>query len=372
MNTAAQLNFFPNPQDNLLQALREYQTKGIPHTAYNRFTRSLAIAYKSTTPGATIVGACADAPILDEVIAGFLREVRKFETANFQPISGVSPVQLSAPGGNSFRRVESELFDRYFKGLNSMPFGHRGQTAQFLDFNLGETYRVRTPLGQLVAQLRAKSPSLVIIRNADKLKWPGASCEEIRAAWKLIIDIARQSGVPHMLFTPIASAHDALRDDTLLGSVHLEVLRPYSSSRAGDKAAFHGILNDYNQRLPWSDSDSLMKRADDIDSAIAGDVAGLRLWLIRALKRALSDEQAVFMEWEYFRQTMPNEAQRLKAREERVAANSLLGLNVAPPKAAEPKKEPTEHTDGSSKPPRKRTPGTRKPGRDQLHQMAIA
>lgn len=370
MNTAAQLNFFPNPQDNLLQALREYQTKGIPHAAYNRFTRSLAIAFKSTTPGATIVGACADAPILDEVIAGFLREVRKFETANFQPASAMSPIQLSAPGGNSFRRVESELLDRYFKGLNSMPFGHRGQTAQFLDFNLGETYRVRTPLGQLVALLRAKSPPLVIVRNADKLKWPGASAEEIRAAWKLLIDIARQSGVPHMLFSPIAPAHDALRDDALLSSVHLEVLRPYSGARAGDKAAFHGILNDYNRRLPWSDDDSLAKHAEEIESAIAGDVASLRLWLIRALKRALSDEHAVHMEWEFFRQTMPNEAQRAKAREERTAANYLLGFSAVPAKTGEPKA--TEPPKGGAKPPRKLTPGTRKPVRDQLHHMAIA
>ena len=84
MNSFAQQTFFPNPQDSLLKALREFQHKGVPHAHYNRFIRSLAIAFKSATPGATIVAACADAPILDQVIAGFQREVRKFESANFQ------------------------------------------------------------------------------------------------------------------------------------------------------------------------------------------------------------------------------------------------------------------------------------------------
>ena len=174
-----------------------------------------------------------------------------------------------------------------------MPFGHRGQTAQFTDYKLGETYRVRTPLGQLATQLRSKNPSLVVVRNTDKLKWPGASEEEVRELWKLIIDLARQSGVPHLLFGPISTVHEVLQDATMLNAVHLETLHPYNLAEPVEQSAFLGILNDYNSCLPWDDNDSLVQHADELDNAIAGDIAGLRQWLIRAVTRALGDEKTI-------------------------------------------------------------------------------
>src|SRR5580698_6637021 len=109
MNVAVQLSFFPSPQDKLQKALHTVQTLGAPHAHYERFVRSLAVAYKSSGAGDIIVGACAGDITVNEVISGFWREAKKFETENHLAHVSVNVVRFGTPSCFTRRQFEEEL-----------------------------------------------------------------------------------------------------------------------------------------------------------------------------------------------------------------------------------------------------------------------
>lgn len=355
MNAAVQLSFLPPAQDELQKALHLYQNSGVRHTFFNKFVRSLAVSFKSVGPGATIVAACPGAPTLDEVIAVFRKEVRRFEDRNHQTPSQFEPVEVSAPSRPTRSLMEVELLDRYAQALQTVRIGHRGQPL-FWDENAG-IQQARTPMGRLIALLRTKNPPVVIIRDAQNLKCPNSSNDEDRAAWRFIIDIARQSGVPHILFAPISTVRTLVDDPELMGEVHLEVLRPYSRSIPSELACFKGTLHDYNLAMPWEEDDSLVERVDDIDLAVAGDVDRLRRWIVRAVNCAFSEEDTARVSWRHFIQTKPLPKQRQLAQNDRRDALELLEPLTPPP---------SETPKGVQNPKGRPKPGNRAPGRDRI------
>lgn len=335
MNAATQLTFLPPAQDELQKALRVFQDSGVPHAHFNQFVRSLAVSFKSAGAGATIVAACPGSPTLDEAIFGFRKEVRRFESRNLQTPSHFEPLEIAAPSRPTRTGMEAELLDRYMHALQTVRIGHRGQ-PQFLDPEFGGLYHMRTAISRLVTMLRSKNPPVVIIRDIQNLRCPNNSNDEDRSAWRLIIDIARQSGVPHIMFGSISAISEMVEDPTLLGEIHLEVLRPYSISEPTELACVKGILHDYNQVMPWEEEDSLVDRTKEIDQAIAGDVDRLRRWIIRAVNCALSEEDTQGVSWRHFEQTMPLARQQVLAEEDRRNALGLLDpisnrITQAPP-----------------------------------------
>jgi hypothetical protein len=252
MSAAVQLSFLPPAQDDLQNALRVYQESGVPHEFFNRFVRSLAVSYKSAGRGATIVAACPGSPTLDEVIIGFRKEVRKFETRNYQSPSQFEPLEVSAPSRPTRRQMEVELLDRYAHALSTVRLGHRGQPHFWDDDDgYGTGYQARTAIGRLVALLRIKNPPVVIIRDAQNLKCPDESNAGTRAAWRLFIDIARQSGAPHIVFAPISNVKVVFDEPELVGEVQLEVLRPYSCAVASELASREPFTTSISQCLGW-------------------------------------------------------------------------------------------------------------------------
>jgi hypothetical protein len=364
MSAAVQLSFLPPAQDDLQKALRVYQESGVPHEFFNRFVRSLAVSFKSAGRGATIVAACPGSPTLDEVIIGFRKEVRRFEARNYQAPSQFEPLEVSTLSRPTRRLMELELLDRYAYALSTVRLGHLGQ-PRFWDDDDGTRYKARTAIGRLVTLLRTKNPPVAIIRDAQNLKCPNESNDETRAAWRLFIDIARQSGVPHIVFAPISNVKVVFDEPELVGEVQLEVLRPYSCVVASELACFKGTLHDFNLAMPWQDNDSLVSRCKEIDQAVAGDVDRLRRWIVRAMNCALSEEETSRILWRHFLQTKPLPKQRELAHEDRRTALSLLEPSAPPPPPAVEESTSAPNTKPALK------PGNRKPGRDRLIEPAI-
>jgi hypothetical protein len=213
--------------------------------------------------------------------------------------------------------------------------------------------------------LRIKNPPVVIIRDAQNLKCPDESNAGTRAAWRLFIDIARQSGAPHIVFAPISNVKVVFDEPELVGEVQLEVLRPYSCAVASELACFKGTLHDFNLAMPWLDNDSLVSRHKEIDQAVAGDVDRLRRWIVRAVNCALGEEETSRISWRHFLQTKPLPQQRELAQADRRTALSLLEPSAPPTPPAIENPESTPSATPALK------PGNRKPGRDHLIEPAI-
>jgi hypothetical protein len=304
MNAAVQLTFFPSPQDKLQKALHTVQVHGAPHAHYLRFVRSLAVAYKSAGAGDIIVGACAGDITVNEVISGFGKETKKFEAESDLVPVPLNIVRFSTPSCFTRRQFEEELICRYHFALDSIPFGHKGQPRFRNEPPVGDVFdqwaglNAKTPVGRLIAQLKMKSPSLVIVNDAENLGWANASTDEVRTAWKLVIDIARQSGIPHLVFAPVTAVNSVMvANDALRTSVCIEVLQPYLyvDRRDPKSATYRQALAYYDGPLPWATKDSLVQHIGEIDERIQGDITRLRRWVLRAVSRALCERETTYI-----------------------------------------------------------------------------
>ncbi len=376
MSAVRQLSFFPELQDDLHKALDLYNASGVEHLFFRHFARRLAVGYKSMKPGACIAAACPSGQTQDELIGKFRKEVQAMDAPHPDAPYSFHPVEISVPIRFTARQMEVELLDRYTQALNSARISHRGK-PRFEEFRLGHYYN-STAIGRLIAFLRTKSPDLVIIRDARNFGTPDASKEEIRAGWRLILDIAKQSGVPHIIFAPVGTVSSVIYDDpAMLSDVEAVVLKPYHRGDGGEIEAFLGVVNDYDAEIPWADKDSLGNHIGEIESAISGDVDRLRQWIVRAISEAIADPETTRITWEHFRTTTPHEKQRLMAFEDRIKA---LGMIEAPGKAkkgasgdgsAESKVETLPDGDGGKKSKKPVRPGRRNPGRDPMMPQAM-
>jgi hypothetical protein len=373
MNAAVQLTFFPSPQDRLQKALHTVQVHGAPHAHYLRFVRSLAVAYKSAGAGDIIVGACAGDITVNEVIIGFGKETKKFEAESDLVHVPLKIVRFNTPSCFTRRQFEEELISRYHGALDSIPFGHKGQPRFRNEQPVGDVFdqlaglNAKTPVGRLVAQLRMKSPSLVIVNDAENLGWANASTDEVRTAWKLVIDIARQSGIPHLVFAPVTAVNSVMvANDALRTSVFIEVLQPYLhvDRRDPKSATYRQALAYFDDPLPWGTKDSLVQHIGEIDERIQGDITRLRRWVLRAVSRALCERETTHITWGHFYQTRPNDCQKRQAVDDKESAIAFRGPLLPEAKTTPPKPEP---------PPPSVKPGTRKAGRDRqrpIHMLA--
>lgn len=376
MSVAVQTSFLPTFQADLRASLGIFQTSGVHHAFFHSFVRSLAVSYKSAAPGATIVAACPGGKTCSEIIANLEFEIREIEKASYQSPSDFRAIEISVPGRFTHRQLESELISRYFHRLYSAPIGHRGQTRwddpEFANFN------ALTQIGRLVCFLRTKKPSLIIIRDAENLRWPGASDDEIRAAWRFIRDIARQSGIPHLICAPVSVVNKFVcKDPTMLAEMQVEVLKPYHKAEGGMWDCFGGVLYDCDQALPWTAGETLTAHIDEIDDAVAGDIDRLRQWVLCALNHALMEPETERISWRHFREKKPQSSQRKLAGEERTLAWSLVDPKdkwaeaelaaktaqvAACPKEARPAEDVVVQMPESKKEPESPTLMPRKPG----------
>jgi hypothetical protein len=326
MSTAVQLSFLPDKQAELLSALQTYQESGVTHLSFVRFVRELAIKFKSAGPGACLVAACPNGQTISEAIASLKDEIRARELQHYGVPSDFRLVEISVPSRVSHRQLELELFDRYRHALNSVRISHRCQ-PQFGDLNLGD-YNARTAMGRLIAFLSTKKPSLVVIRDTENLDFPGASPDDIRAGWRMLMDIASQSRVPHLIFAPPVTVSSVVYDDpVMLGKVTPAILKPYHSGKNGNMECFHGVLNDYNAPMPWEGTDNLGEHLSEIDEAIAGNVDRLQQWIVQALNCALCEPETTRVSWRHFQETKPHANQQRLAHDERKEALAMLELS---------------------------------------------
>lgn len=299
-----------------------------------------------------MVAACPSGQTFDESLICLERKIHEIERQKFGSPSELTVVEVSAPTLSTNRQLEKELFDRYHHALFTVRIKHRSEPRFKLE-NLAD-YNARTTFGQLAAFLEMQSPSLVVIRDAQNFATPRASLEDIRAKWRIIIDIARQSRIPHLIAAPTATVSSVVYDDPeILADLIPAVLEPYHKGDSGNMPAFFGVLNDFNKAMPWETKDSLMAHWEEIDSGIAGDVSRLRDWIVRAVTCALTEPETTRVSWRHFLETKPLSAQRNYAQSERNEALTMLGRTDSWPD----KSEKAAH----SEPPKEK--GNRKPGR---------
>jgi len=367
MSTAVQLSFLPDKQADLFDALQTYQESGVAHLSFERFVRQLAIAFKSAGPGACLVAACPNGQTLDEAIASLSEEIRAREVRQHGVPSDFRLVEVSVPCRFTPRQLELEIFDRYRHALNSVRISHRSN-PHFGDLNLAD-YNARTAIGRLVAFLATKSPSLVVIRDTENLEFPGASEEDIRAGWRILMDIARQSRIPHLIFAPPMTVSSVVYDDpVLLSQVSPAVMKPYHKGKDGNMECFLGALNDFNVPMPWAGKDSLGEHLSEIDDAVAGDVDRLRQWIIRAVNCALCEPETTKISWHHFRETKPHAKQQRRAHDERNKALAMLGRSD---KWTAESAKPADSEGGAVEKLTKTKPGTQKPDRKRLITPAV-
>lgn len=364
MSTAVQLSFFPESQSELYDALQIYKESGVAHLSFQRFVRRLAVTFKSANPGACLVAACPDGQTLDEAIASLSEEIREIEARQYGAPSHFRLVEVSIPSRFTHRQLEAEILDRYRHALNSVRISHRSE-PRFGDNNLAD-YNARTAIGRLIAFLATKNPSLVVIRNTQNLEFPGASPSDIRAGWRMFMDIARQSRVPHLIFAPAETVSSVVyKDPTMLSQVIPSVLKPYHRGKDGNIECFLGALNDFNVPMPWAESDSLCAHLSEIDDAVAGDVDRFRQWVVQALNYALCEPETTGIAWRHFQETKPHPKQRMQAHKERQEALAMLE------RADKWTAEDAKNSSSGVSTAKNQKPGTQKPSRRHLMKPAI-
>jgi hypothetical protein len=135
------------------------------------------------------------------------------------------------------------------------------------------------------------------------------------------MDIARQSGVPHIIFAPVITVSEMIYGDpAMLSEVETVVFKPYHYGDGGEMNSFLGAVNDFNAEIPWGENDSLGAHIKEIDEAISGDVDRLRQWVVRAVSEAIADPETSQISWKHFQETQPHPTQKERAAEERQEA----------------------------------------------------
>ena len=349
-----QLNLFPETQRDLEAAIHTFNRRGVPHKHFVALVHALASAIKSSQPGATFILGCAPDRGFDEFIDATMLEVRRSFPAGSDGQPDFTNMQVRAPGSVSAKQLRVELLDRYRTELQcaSIRYRHR---PQFLS---GDACGIapRTDLGQLVGLLGQKRPSLVIVRDIHNLARPGAPQAEAAAALRVLMDLAAQSGVTHLIGGSVSSALDLLDGHTsLLEAVEAFILRPYDLHDEVQKACFSGTVQDYDRELPWSGKDRLAAKLQYLDNRIHGDPDRLRKWIKRALSHALASG-AEKLAWHHIEQTGPHWGQVVLAKDEFRRVGEFFGHSDAG----------TEHPTVSQKAIVQRKPPRQKERRDHV------
>jgi len=219
----------------------------------------------------------------------------------------------------------------------------------------------RTDVGKLVEFLRYRQPPLVVLRGAHNFALPGAPVTLARACWRLVMDIASESEIPHLICGTIDTVLDVLSDADFHSDSDVFFLRPYNISAVEQKPIFVGVLGDFDEALPWKErNESLVRRIDAIDKCVSGDPERLRRWILRALTTAIA-EGGVLLEWRHFEETQPT------AKQAAAAYNELSRINRDFPCAKVSKiDEPGSRNANKARIPRPK-PGDRRNARDHVN-----
>lgn len=313
MSCCTQLDLFPQAQADLIKSLELIRGSGVCHQHFVQFVSSLVTGFKADCNGATTIVACPDGA-LDQVLEEFTKGVTAFEKRTHRVVSDFSFLELRAPSSLSPTQMKVELLDRYRTSLHSARIGHRTQPRFFGD--QFDRPSARTDVGQLVELLRFKRPPLVVLREAQNLALPGAPVALARANWRLVMDIASQSGIPHFICGNIDTVLEVLSDADFHSATDVFFLRPYNVSVKEQKPIFVGVLNDFDAALPWKDrEESLARRIDAITKSVSGDADRLRRWILRALTEAVAEGSAL-LDWRHFEKTQPTSRQAEAAQNE--------------------------------------------------------
>ena len=314
MSVAVQLNMFPEAQDDLQAAVDTFSNQGVKHEHFSHFIDELVTSFKSCRAGSTIVAACPGGQATDEVLGEFAERVRSFEIRTHRGPSNFGFLRINAPSGLSAQRVNRELIDRYRTALHQARICHRTKPRYSEDCPAMDL--PKTEIGQLVDFVLYKNPQMIVVTDADKLARDCAPPAEVRAAFRVVMDIASQSGVTHMICCSTYTLLKLLEDAEFVSAIEPHILRPYDYSDARQKSVFAGVLADYDEFLPWSGDDALSKKHKSIDEVVAGDPERVRRWILKALNGAMTANQTR-LDWSNFEATMPRPAQVSLAQEER-------------------------------------------------------
>jgi hypothetical protein len=352
MSAVTQMSFFPAAQEELHTALEAFQQQCVRHVNLTEFINSLVASFKSCAPGSTIVAACPPDRCLSEILGEFEDAVPIFEHRSQRIPCQFQMVQVGTPSALNTRQMKAELLDRYRVALHATRIIHRTQ-PRFLCDGMGAGIR-RTDLGQVVELLKYKQPSLVVVRDVQNFRRQGTTIDEACIGWRLIMDIASQSGIPHLICGTVRTAMDVIADPNIQGATELLVLRPYdvSPKNPDSRGLFGAIINDFDDVLPLAPDESLIGHFDFVAERVAGDPDRLRRWVIRALTKAIG-ECSDSLRWRHFVDTAPSEQQTKLAESELKDV-----LKFFPGETARP--DPLSNT----RPRSNGKPGQRKIGRD--------
>lgn len=352
MSAVVQMEMLPFAQSRLYSAKALFQEKGVVHNHFQDFTRAIALAWKSAPAGSLIVAASPMTTSVVEVMTGTTVEAGHLTSDK----STLGHVVVSATTRPNHRMLMAVFEDRYTRAVNAY------DQSKALDVPwtqpCGSYYPQKTACSRLVHVLKVLQPPLVVIENGHEFRCPRDSVDDLRANWQMLIDIARQSQVTHVIFAPATTALEILADPNFCDQVQLAVLHPYKSSKAttsddgkndeADKierfthaAIFKSALSEYGSCLPWHDQDSFESHSDFIDNAVGGDLGRARKWILRALDDALSEPRLIdpltgtvsaqpndALKWDHFKRTKPRGPQSIQANTERTAAYTLSPAHV--------------------------------------------
>lgn len=324
-----QLCLFPESQSALKEAIEIFQRRGTRHWHFMEFVNALATAYKTAAPGATVVAACPTDLGFDEAMSAVKKQIGSHSDCE-SPEDRFFSITIGAPSALDVRQMRLELLDRYRAALNYARIRHRGQPRFKLEGEIVTDPILplkRTDFGQLCEVLSNRRPSLVVVRDIQNLSRSGAPRSETVAAWRYLIDLAAQSGIPHLLCGNLVKVLEALKEPELRDFVDAYALRPYDISRRDAKASekekdrftqrerFKSILHDYDKALPWNGKDRLCGHLVYIDSKVHGNPDRVRRWVVRALSFAVSNGCDA-LSWDHIKAASPISMQASLAQAE--------------------------------------------------------
>ncbi len=359
MSVAVQLNMFPEAQDDLQAAVDAFSSQGVKHEHFSHFIDELVTSFKSCRAGSTIVAACPGGQATDEVLGEFVERIRNFEIRTHRGPSNFGFLRINAPSGLSTHQVNRELIDRYRTALHQARICHR--TKPRYSEECPGMDLPKTATGHLVDFILYKNPQMIVVTDADKLARDCAPPAEIRAIFRVIMDIASQSGVTHMICCSPYTLLKLLKDAEFAAAIEPHILRPYDYSEVRQKSVFAGILADYDEFLPWAGDDALSKKHQIIDDVVAGDPERVRRWILKALNGAIAAKQTR-LEWSHFEATIARPVLVASAQDERCdIIEAFPAKKTAKPTASLPK--------ANDVPQKPLKPGQRKDTRDPANMV---